>query len=35
MTQAAFDQSRRAVQEIVTDVMRRQFLYPYSKKVST
>jgi spermidine dehydrogenase len=33
LTQAAFDQSRRAVQEIVTDVMRRQFLYPYSEKV--
>ena len=33
LTQAAFDQSFRAVREIVTDVMRRQFLYPYSEKV--
>jgi spermidine dehydrogenase len=33
LTQAAFDQARRAVQEIVTDVLRPQFLYPYSEKV--
>jgi spermidine dehydrogenase len=33
LTQAAFDQARRAVQEIVTDVFRPQFLYPYSEKV--
>ena len=33
LTQAAFDQGRRAVQEIVTDVVRPQFLYPYSERV--
>jgi spermidine dehydrogenase len=33
LTQAAFDQSRRAVQELVTDVLRREFLYPYSERV--
>ena len=34
LTQAAFEQSRRAVQELVTDVMRRQFLYPYCRRSS-
>jgi len=33
LTQAAFDQGRRAVQEILTDVIRPQFLYPYSERV--
>jgi spermidine dehydrogenase len=33
LTQAAFDQGRRAVQEIITDVIRPQFLYPYSERV--
>jgi spermidine dehydrogenase len=33
LTQAAFDQGRRAVQEIITDVFRPQFLYPYSERV--
>src|SRR5262245_47592649 len=33
LTQAAFEQSHRAVHEIVTDVLRREFLYPYSEQV--
>jgi spermidine dehydrogenase len=33
LTQAAFEQAHRAVGEIVTDVMRPQFMYPWSEKM--
>ena len=32
MTQAAFDQAHRAVQELVTDVIRPEFQYPWSER---
>ncbi len=33
LTQAAFEQAQRAVSEIVTDVIRRQFMYPWVESV--
>jgi spermidine dehydrogenase len=33
LTQAAFEQAHRAVNEIVTDVVRRQFMYPWVESV--
>jgi spermidine dehydrogenase len=32
MTQAAFDQAHRAVQELITDVIRPEFQYPWSER---
>jgi spermidine dehydrogenase len=32
MTQAAFDQAHRAVQELITDVMRPEFQYPWAER---
>jgi spermidine dehydrogenase len=33
LTQAAIEQAHRAVQELLTDVIRRQFRFPYNEKV--
>jgi spermidine dehydrogenase len=33
LTQAAIEQAHRAVQELLTDVIRRQFRFPYTEKV--
>ncbi len=32
MTQAAFDQAHRAVQELITDVIRPEFQYPWAER---